>query len=1289
MSDTKLRHKAPVLTQVNYNPEKKEESNPLGNNGQLNTTSTVGAMHKLSNITLKQINSNTIRNTPPTPGISPISNIAPLRTVQMQAISKAEHSVEKETEQNQEESPESNVLVQKKGCISCNDDDENNKIVQTKRKDNRLPYWLQHHALNSTAKMAGFQELGLRLPLMQPKLRINAPGDKYEKEADAVADRVVAINNNIIENKSYSTTSHTDTIQKKSTKEDAKEATQNKGAKQLNTANTTSRYSPIAISSITGAGSLAQRFEINCTKEQLPQQDELEDENITDIQKSSRFLTAGNGDDTEQKIKSATGKGFPLRKNEREFFEQRMGYDLRNVRIHTSATAQTLNQSLGSYAFTSGNDIFFSPGQFDTSTRKGKHLLAHELTHVIQQTGNSQLVNNKFRQLQRKVKPDSRPAYYSKYGPLKGSQVHTKVENALLARNPALIVEAPIPGATRLHHQHEHNRVGWADLYKSGSTPKITGIVGTVENMTDLSTDIKNYKVTKRTKKGGKGKIVMGPRIPGWKPDFPREIQIADIKPASLEHHAGGMLQLDSYKQGYSNFVDKVDSLKGNTKNTPSVTTLNNLTIPAAIDYRKIATQDSREKDAIIVGRYRYWVYPIGAGLYVYMHIHKGYREASEKAWRLQRFKEVEQLAKELRERDTTVSGKFKPGVRPKPTSKVTLVQTKKVERPKSYWTNKAKQWEKKRAAWVANGLTAKDFKDKKSLAHGAALRAKWDKKLNITTKNPTQKKNRVQQVKAIRFWAGRRGKFIGKLRFKFGRAFDRVNQVWENIKEKFKAKRKGLDSTSAGGMGFGGAAGKILKLILKAAKVGLGMFIGYLLQLFSACLRGSFTKVLNDFTADIQESLTEKLNDAQDAFCKAKAKLEEELGGVVETLNTIIKVISAASTWGTIITTAITTIRVGAQAIACLSPPLLGCLWGLAAQLGIEAALSLVVGTQWFNDNVINPALKKVVSTYIEKPFYKLINKGLKAVGVPERYHCEAKPPSQNKGSGGLAGSFMAKGGISSKSALLKHRGNWENKYGSEFTKLLREKFEGSNGKPATKQELKDLAEAMDGLSPTEMKAILDKLEADKGSGKVKMTTALLEFYAENWTKQLSNLDLSLDVDGSGKQKKPAGTNGDSNVTDKDATAKSKVFVVETSEFNDIIKEQEKKSDGNVIDVISQPPPADYKGQLDTGSYNGVFSGGIPHTDLLPKTALKSKYYASGRVNIDGVQYRLTNIEIVITKVIGTEAIEGFDEYEYVKFEFYSPKDFGIRAADFYYSGGSQKKRIGKIVRKKPGVKK
>ena len=61
--------------------------------------------------------------------------------------------------------------------------------------------------------------------------------------------------------------------------------------------------------------------------------------------------------------------------------------DFDGVRVHTDANADALNHEANAVTFTAGQDIFFSHGAYSPGTSSGRELLAHELTHVVQESG--------------------------------------------------------------------------------------------------------------------------------------------------------------------------------------------------------------------------------------------------------------------------------------------------------------------------------------------------------------------------------------------------------------------------------------------------------------------------------------------------------------------------------------------------------------------------------------------------------------------------------------------------------------------------------------------------------------------------------------------------------------------------------------------------------------------------------------------------------------------------------------------------------------------------------------
>jgi len=82
--------------------------------------------------------------------------------------------------------------------------------------------------------------------------------------------------------------------------------------------------------------------------------------------------------------------GQPFDSDARGFFERRFGRDFSHVRVHSDEHASKSAEAVNAHAYTVGNDIVFGPGQWSPQSDAGKRLLAHELTHVVQQTGSQQ-----------------------------------------------------------------------------------------------------------------------------------------------------------------------------------------------------------------------------------------------------------------------------------------------------------------------------------------------------------------------------------------------------------------------------------------------------------------------------------------------------------------------------------------------------------------------------------------------------------------------------------------------------------------------------------------------------------------------------------------------------------------------------------------------------------------------------------------------------------------------------------------------------------------------------------
>jgi hypothetical protein len=177
--------------------------------------------------------------------------------------------------------------------------------------------------------------------MIQPKLTVSGPTDRDEREADRVAEAVM-----------------------RSEKADR--------------------------SRIDGRTPALQRMCSRC-RERFQRGKPLDCEECE--AKLQRATDSGDGrtldDDSEvaQQVRRARSGGRRLPQGTRSYFESRMGQDFGDVRVHTGSQADRAARSVNARAFTLGSDVVFRSGEYRPDTRSGKRLLAHELTHVVQQGG--------------------------------------------------------------------------------------------------------------------------------------------------------------------------------------------------------------------------------------------------------------------------------------------------------------------------------------------------------------------------------------------------------------------------------------------------------------------------------------------------------------------------------------------------------------------------------------------------------------------------------------------------------------------------------------------------------------------------------------------------------------------------------------------------------------------------------------------------------------------------------------------------------------------------------------
>ena len=159
---------------------------------------------------------------------------------------------------------------------------------------------------------------------VQTKLKVGSPDDVQEREADAVADKVMA--------------SEDETIQRKCTQ---------------------------------------------CAQEEPEKQDAPEAEPEEVQRKETAAAPAASG----ASLPAGRGGGQPLASSHRAFFEPRLGTNLGQVRVHADGEAARLSAGLAARAFTVGSDVYFGAGEYQPYSNTGRRLIAHELAHVMQQRG--------------------------------------------------------------------------------------------------------------------------------------------------------------------------------------------------------------------------------------------------------------------------------------------------------------------------------------------------------------------------------------------------------------------------------------------------------------------------------------------------------------------------------------------------------------------------------------------------------------------------------------------------------------------------------------------------------------------------------------------------------------------------------------------------------------------------------------------------------------------------------------------------------------------------------------
>ncbi|NEW84058.1 MAG: DUF4157 domain-containing protein [Mariniphaga sp.] len=208
-------------------------------------------------------------------------------------------------------------------------------------------------------------------PSLQTKLTVNKPGDKFEQEADKMADKVMrmpAPELPVKEEKVQKVAAPEEKIQKASLSE---EKVQKKEEEKVQKAALPEEK-------------IQKKEEEKIQKASMPEE-KVQKKEEEKLQRAGGDGTSAVATATQSAIQSKTTGGQPLSSEARSYMEPRFNANFGNVRIHNDPESAGLSNQLSARAFTYQNHVFFSRDQYQPGTGEGKHLLAHELTHTIQQ----------------------------------------------------------------------------------------------------------------------------------------------------------------------------------------------------------------------------------------------------------------------------------------------------------------------------------------------------------------------------------------------------------------------------------------------------------------------------------------------------------------------------------------------------------------------------------------------------------------------------------------------------------------------------------------------------------------------------------------------------------------------------------------------------------------------------------------------------------------------------------------------------------------------------------------
>jgi hypothetical protein len=657
----------------------------------------------------------------------------------------------------------------------------------------------------------------------------------------------------------------------------------------------------------------------------------------------------------ETALAGASGSGSPLASHAQDQMEEAFGADFSAVRVHTSAASASMSDEIGARAFTYGTDIHFNDGEFAPGTERGMHLLAHELTHVVQQ-------NRSVRRAPKRIQ-----AKQLVFGPAtgmpKGNVIHNDGLLPLFKKpglNPGLWVEPQVPGANGT--MVARGLWGKPDFYRDNAPDGVP--IGINEGLTGGFTRIGIARAAPQPPP---------PIMPGASVQdldrAPKDIELGDVKPGQSGEEYLGRDQLSKYAKGIKNTAEAVNNYQTAHNHSgswhPNPVSMGSLAVPTKV--ARPSTSGVRYGPLAVWEWFGKWKWHASTSMKGSLVV---YKSSVSGIWAYEWMPvsvpedvgEDRDLKKLLERLDTKVKPKLHAHKAPAPklqdaraaaprrSAQQTVCRLlRRKSKPQEKFDEKG--WLDAYKPWRADAEKA--FVDPKTKQNEAVLEALTDskKRTGFDPGIPEAVTERAKGAKTIHHWV-RYGGLYGWLRKTFDRIYVKLAGFAQKVKEKVKKLAR-----SASSSGFGdwikAAALALFKVAKKLGAWAISMIVDKLLD---SLQEGVINIIKQIAEAVLPEGVKSKIEEAEEyknkfeqMLADAQESLEKKLFGnkleFFSTLNTVIEVVNT-------ITTIVDLVKWGIRLVACASPPLLGCLWNLAVA-ALEWAFSKLMETCWFSQKV------------------------------------------------------------------------------------------------------------------------------------------------------------------------------------------------------------------------------------------------------------------------------------------------------------------------------------------------